>query len=49
MDGAAAPLPHNGFLYVNSGYNFAGHMPGNALLVYKIDTGEKPILRSNKP
>jgi polyvinyl alcohol dehydrogenase (cytochrome) len=34
MDGGAAPLPHRGRLYVNSGYNFAGHMPGNVLLVY---------------
>lgn len=34
MDGGAAPLPFNGRLYVNSGYNFAGHMRGNVLLVY---------------
>ena len=49
MDGAAAPLPHGSFLYVNSGYNFASHMPGNALLVYKIVSREKSIPRSNKP
>ena len=36
MDGGTAPLPHNGKLYVNSGYNFAGHMPGNVLLVYEV-------------
>ncbi len=34
MDGATAPLPYRGQLYVNSGYNFAGHMRGNVLLVY---------------
>ena len=36
MDGGTAPLPHRGKLYVNSGYNFAGHMPGNVLLVYEV-------------
>lgn len=34
MDGGSAPLPHKGRLYLNSGYNFAGHMRGNVLLVY---------------
>ena len=34
MDGGTAPLPFGGRLYVNSGYNFAGHMAGNVLLVY---------------
>lgn len=34
MDGGTGPLPFNGQLYVNSGYNFAGHMAGNVLLVY---------------
>jgi polyvinyl alcohol dehydrogenase (cytochrome) len=34
MDGGTAPLPFEGRLYVNSGYNFAGHMKGNVLLVY---------------
>ena len=34
MDGGTAPLPSNGELFVNSGYNFAGHMPGNVLLVF---------------
>ncbi|MFT5484465.1 MAG: polyvinyl alcohol dehydrogenase (cytochrome), partial [Halieaceae bacterium] len=34
MDGGAAPLPFGGRLYVTSGYNFAGHMKGNVLLVY---------------
>lgn len=36
MDGASAPLPFAGRLYVTSGYNFAGHMPGNVLLVYEV-------------
>jgi len=36
MDGATAPLPSHGELFVNSGYNFAGHMPGNVLLVYSL-------------
>jgi polyvinyl alcohol dehydrogenase (cytochrome) len=36
MDGATAPLPSSGELFVNSGYNFAGHMPGNVLLVYGL-------------
>ena len=34
MDGGTAPLPSHGELFVNSGYNFAGHMPGNVLLVF---------------
>jgi polyvinyl alcohol dehydrogenase (cytochrome) len=36
MDGGTAPLPFNGSLFVNSGYNFAGHMAGNVLLVYGV-------------
>ncbi len=36
MDGATAPLPSRGELFVNSGYNFAGHMPGNVLLVFGV-------------
>lgn len=36
MDGATAPLPSRGELFVNSGYNFAGHMPGNVLLVFAV-------------
>ena len=36
MDGGTAPLPFRGQLYVNSGYNFAGHMAGNVLLVYEV-------------
>lgn len=35
MDGGSGPLPFNGQLYVSSGYNFAGHMAGNVLLVYE--------------
>ncbi|MGE0669123.1 MAG: PQQ-binding-like beta-propeller repeat protein [Sphingomonadales bacterium] len=35
MDGAAAALPDRGQLFVSSGYNFAGHMPGNVLLVFE--------------
>lgn len=37
MDGGTAPLPFGGQLFVNSGYNFAGHMPGNVLLVYGLE------------
>lgn len=37
MDGGAAPVPYHGMLFVNSGYNFAGHMPGNVLLVYQTE------------
>lgn len=36
MDGATAPVPSRGELFVNSGYNFAGHMGGNVLLVYGV-------------
>jgi len=35
MDGAAAAVPDRGLLFISSGYNFAGHMPGNVLLVYE--------------
>ena len=42
MDGATAPLPHRGRLYVNSGYNFAGHMAGNVLLVYEVAPAQAP-------
>jgi polyvinyl alcohol dehydrogenase (cytochrome) len=40
MDGGTAPLPSNGELFVNSGYNFAGHMPGNVLLVFTTRGGK---------
>ena len=40
MDGATAPLPSHGQLFVNSGYNFAGHMPGNVLLVFEARSGK---------
>ena len=40
MDGGTAPLPSNGDLFVNSGYNFAGHMPGNVLLVFTTTGGK---------
>ncbi|MGI9323570.1 MAG: PQQ-binding-like beta-propeller repeat protein [Pseudomonadales bacterium] len=36
MNGATAPVPYRGRLYVNSGYNFAGHMGGNVMLVYAL-------------
>jgi polyvinyl alcohol dehydrogenase (cytochrome) len=35
MDGAAAAVPDRGLLFVSSGYNFAGHMPGNVLMVFE--------------
>ncbi|MBH80364.1 MAG: dehydrogenase [Gammaproteobacteria bacterium] len=38
MDGATAPLPFEGKLYLNSGYNFAGHMGGNVLLVFEVSS-----------
>lgn len=34
--GGAAPIAFNGQLIVNSGYGFAGKMPGNALLVFEV-------------
>lgn len=35
--GGAAPIVHEGQLIVNSGYGFAGKMPGNALLVFDVE------------
>ncbi len=37
MGGGSAPIAHDGLLIVNSGYGFAGKMPGNVLLVYEVD------------
>ncbi len=34
MAGGAAPIADGGLLIVNSGYGFAGKMPGNVLLVF---------------
>lgn len=36
MGGGAAPVAHKGVLVMNSGYGFAGKMPGNVLLVYEV-------------
>ena len=35
--GGAAPIAFEGQLIVNSGYGFAGKMPGNALLVFEVE------------
>lgn len=35
MGGGAAPLLQDGLLVMNSGYGFAGKMPGNVLLVFE--------------
>ncbi len=36
MGGGTAPLAHDGMLIMNSGYGFAGKMPGNVLLVFEV-------------
>jgi len=36
IGGGAAPVVIDGLLFVNSGYGFAGKMPGNAMLVYEV-------------
>lgn len=35
MGGGTAPIAYNGLLIMNSGYGFAGKMPGNVLLVFE--------------
>jgi len=37
MSGGAAPIAWNGMLLVNSGYGFAGKMPGNIMPVYEVE------------
>lgn len=37
MGGGAAPLAYKGQVITNSGYGFAGGMPGNALLVFEAE------------
>lgn len=37
MGGGTAPVAYDGLLFVNSGYGFAGKMPGNLFLVYEVD------------
>jgi polyvinyl alcohol dehydrogenase (cytochrome) len=37
MGGGAAPIAHDGMLVMNSGYGFAGKMPGNVLLVFEVE------------
>ncbi|MCP5180511.1 MAG: PQQ-binding-like beta-propeller repeat protein [Pseudomonadales bacterium] len=39
MGGGAAPIAYDGLLIMNSGYGFAGKMPGNVLLVFEVDRG----------
>lgn len=36
MEGGSAALMHGGMLFVNSGYLFNQHMPGNVLLAFKV-------------
>jgi polyvinyl alcohol dehydrogenase (cytochrome) len=36
MSGGAAPILYDGLLFVNSGYAFAGKMPGNVMLVFEV-------------
>ncbi|MEN3976395.1 PQQ-binding-like beta-propeller repeat protein [Emcibacter sp. SYSU 3D8] len=37
MGGGTAPIAHDGLLIMNSGYGFAGKMPGNVLLVFEVE------------
>lgn len=37
IGGGAAPVAYKGLLIANSGYGFAGKMPGNVLLVYEAE------------
>ena len=37
MGGGTGPILYNGLLIMNSGYGFAGKMPGNALLVFEVE------------
>jgi polyvinyl alcohol dehydrogenase (cytochrome) len=37
IGGGAGPIASKGLLFVESGYGFAGRMPGNALMVFGID------------
>lgn len=37
MEGGAAALLHAGMLFVNSGYMFNQHMPGNAFLAFELE------------
>ena len=37
MGGGTAPIAYDGLLIVNSGYGFAGKMPGNVLLVFEAE------------
>ncbi len=37
MGGGTAPIAHDGMLIMNSGYGFAGKMPGNVMLVFGIE------------
>lgn len=42
LEGGAAALLHGGMLFVNSGYMFNQHMPGNVLLAFEIQQAENP-------
>ena len=36
LEGGAAATLHNGMMFLNSGYLFNQHMPGNVLLAFKV-------------
>jgi polyvinyl alcohol dehydrogenase (cytochrome) len=38
LEGGSAALLDNGMLFVNSGYMFSQHMPGNVLLAFEVKT-----------
>jgi polyvinyl alcohol dehydrogenase (cytochrome) len=37
MSGGAAPVPYKNQLFLNSGYGYAGFMPGNVLLAFDLE------------
>ncbi len=37
MGGGAGPVVYRGMVYMNSGYGFAGKMPGNVLMAYSVE------------
>ena len=37
VGGGTGPIVHDGLLMVNSGYGFAGKMPGNVMLVFEVE------------
>lgn len=37
IGGGAGPIAHDGWLFIESGYGFAGRMPGNVMLAFKVE------------